>query len=145
MVATDVNVLIYAHRIDAVDHLRYRDWLSELINSDSVYGISELVLSSFLRIVTHPRIFSDPTPLDKALAFTSDLRDQPNCVLIGPQERHWEIFTRLCKATNARGHMIPDAYLAALAIESGMEWITTDRGFARFPGLRWRHPVDPLR
>lgn len=61
---------------------------------------------------------------------------------MSPGERHWEIFTRLCRSARARGNLVPDAYLAALAIESGTEWITTDRDYARFPGLRWRHPLD---
>jgi hypothetical protein len=59
-----------------------------------------------------------------------------------PGERHWEIFTRLCRGTDAKGNVVPDAYLAALAIEAGAEWVTTDRDYARFPGLRWRHPLD---
>jgi predicted nucleic acid-binding protein len=58
-----------------------------------------------------------------------------------PGVRHWEIFDRLCRAAGAKGSLVADAYLAALAIESGSEWITTDRDFSRFPGLRWRHPL----
>jgi predicted nucleic acid-binding protein len=63
-------------------------------------------------------------------------------VTLVPGERHWDIFQRLCREANAKGNLIPDAYLAALAIESGAEWITTDRDYARFPGLRWRHPLS---
>ena len=65
-----------------------------------------------------------------------------NAVTLAPGERHWDIFQRLCREANAKGNLIPDAYLAALAIESGAEWITTDRDYARFPGLRWRHPLN---
>jgi len=142
MLLFDSNVLVYAHREDAPEHPRYRGWLEGVLRSDASYGISELVLSSFLRIVTHPRIFREPSPPAAALAFASEVRDRPNCVLVRPGERHWEIFTRLCRAVRAKGNLVPDAYLAALAIESGSEWITTDRDFARFPGLRWRHPLD---
>lgn len=141
MFLIDVNVLVYAHRVDAHGHPQFRDWLSTVINSDAAYGMSDLVLSGFLRIVTHPRVFRDPTPLDTALAFAAEVRDRPNCVSVSPGERHWEIFVRLCRAVGARGSLIPDAYLAALAIESGTEWVTTDRDYARFPGLRWRHPL----
>jgi toxin-antitoxin system PIN domain toxin len=116
--------------------------LSDVIESDSAYGMSDLVLSGFLRIVTHPRVFRDPTPLDRALAFAAQARDRPNCIGVSPGERHWDIFTRLCAAAGVRGSLVPDAYLAALAIESGTEWVTTDRDYARFPGLRWRHPLD---
>jgi uncharacterized protein len=99
------------------------------------------VLSGFLRIVTHPRIFHDTTSLKVALGFIEEIRERPNCVLISPGARHWEIFINLCKSSGARGNLIPDAYLAALAIESGTEWITSDRDYARFTGLRWRHPL----
>lgn len=112
------------------------------MESEAAFGISDIVLSGVLRIVTHPRVFRDPTPLDRAIACVAELRARPNCLLVFPGERHWEIFTRLCRSARARGNLIPDAYLAAMAIESGTEWITTDRDYARFPGLRWRHPLD---
>jgi toxin-antitoxin system PIN domain toxin len=113
-----------------------------VLHSDAAFGLSDLVLSGFLRIVTHPRVFRDPTPLGMALKFTVGLRDHRNAVRIDPGERHWDIFQRLCEAVSARGNLIADAYLAALAIEIGAEWVTTDRDYARFPGLRWRHPLE---
>lgn len=70
------------------------------------------------------------------------MRGQPNAVAIAPGGRHWQIFTRLCAEAKTRGNLVPDAYLAALAIESGSEWISTDRDYMRFPELRWRHPLD---
>lgn len=81
-------------------------------------------------------------PLDAALRFVEGLRAQPNAVVVTPGHRHWEIFSRLCREVEAKGNLVADAYLAALAIESGSELITTDRHFARFRGLRWRHPLD---
>jgi toxin-antitoxin system PIN domain toxin len=78
-----------------------------------------------------------------ALTFVRAIRDAPNAVAIEPGPRHWDLFERLCVQGGAKGNLVADAYLAALAIESGCEWITTDRDFARFPGLRWRHPFDP--
>jgi len=141
MILTDVNVLVYAHREDAPGHLAYRDWLEELINSDQAYGYSDLVLSGFLRIVTHPRLFNPPSDLASGFAFVQILRIQPNAVPISPGPRHWDIFQNLCQSAGVKGNLISDAYLAALAIESGSEWITTDRDYSRFPGLRWRHPL----
>lgn len=91
--------------------------------------------------MTHPRVFSPPTPIERALEFADALRGQPNCVVLAPGPRHWDIFTRLCRAVGAKGNLVPDAYLAALAIETGSEWVTTDRDYSRFPGLRWRHPL----
>lgn len=142
MILIDTNVLVYAHREDANRHREYQRWLETVLNGDAAYGISELVLSSFLRIVTHPKIFTRPTPLTTALQFTAQAREPGHCTLIAPGARHWEIFTRLCRSAEVKGNLIPDAYLAALAIESGCEWITTDRDFSRFPGLRWRHPLQ---
>ena len=142
MVLLDVNVMLYAHREDAADHEAYRTWLEELIHGPQAYGMADLVLSSYLRTATHSRIFDPPTPLDVALAFAEQIRHPPNRVAIAPGARHWEIFTRLCREAKCRGNLLQDAYLAALAIESGSEWITTDRDFSRFPGLRWRHPLE---
>ena len=142
MVLLDVNVLLYAHRQESPDHDPYRNWLEDVINGSQAYGMADLVLSSFLRIVTHRRIFDPPSPLQSALTFVDQVRDRPNRVSVSPGARHWEIFTRLCAAVQCKGNMVQDAYLAALAIESGSEWITTDRDFSRFPGLRWRHPLS---
>ncbi|MET0217443.1 MAG: type II toxin-antitoxin system VapC family toxin, partial [Burkholderiales bacterium] len=91
--------------------------------------------------VTHPKVFIKPTPVGDALAFAGQLRDQPNCVPLQPGPRHWDIFRRLCLESGVKGNLVPDAYLAALAIESGSEWITTDRDFSRFKDLRWRYPL----
>ena len=142
MVLLDVNVLVYAHRQDSPHHLQYLSWLGNLINSDHAYGVSDLVLSGFLRVVTHPRVFNPPSGTDKALAFVEELRNQSTCTIINPGPRHWEIFCRLCKTADIKGNLVPDAFLAALAIESGSEWVTADRDYHRFPGLRVRHPLE---
>ncbi len=141
MILIDVNVLVYAHRAERPEHPEMRVWLENTINGDQAYGLADLVLSGFLRVVTHPRVFTSPTPLPAALSFAREVRERPNRVDVRPGRRHWEIFSSLCRSTVAKGNRVPDAFLAALAIESGSEWITTDRGFARFPGLRWRHPL----
>jgi toxin-antitoxin system PIN domain toxin len=142
MVLPDVNVLVYAHREDSKDHAAYRQWFEQTVNGDDPYGVSDLVLSGFLRVVTHPKVFKRPTPLANALTFVEQVRNQANSVHVRPGERHWEIFERLCRACEARGSLVPDAFFAALAIESGCEWITTDRDYSRFKGLRWRHPLQ---
>lgn len=142
MILVDVNILVYAKRLDSPNHTKFRSWLEEALKSDSIIGISDLVLSSVVRILSHPRIFNEPTQLDEALQYVNSLRAHPACILVSPGERHWGIFARLCKAAGAKGNLITDAYFAALAIESGAEWITADRDYARFPGLRWRHPLS---
>lgn len=121
-------------------HAEFLAWIESAINSPEPYAVSDTVLAGFLRVVTHPRLFKTRTDLESALAFATTVRAQPNAVVVAPGPRHWEVFLDLCRAAEARGNLVPDAYLAALAIETGSELITTDRDFARFPGLRWRHP-----
>lgn len=141
MILTDVNVLVHAYSEASADHAAFRSWLQAALDGQEPFGYSELVLSGFVRVVTHPRVFDPPSPLDPALAFVEAVRGADASVCLSPGRRHWGLFTRLCREANAKGNLVPDAYHAALAIESGSEWLTTDRGFARFPGLRWRHPL----
>jgi toxin-antitoxin system PIN domain toxin len=95
-----------------------------------------------LRVITHPKVFKEPTPLPVALEFLADFRSRKEVRVIGPGPDHWTIFTALCRKADARGNLVPDAYHAALAVEFGCEWISLDRGFTRFSGLKWRHPLD---
>jgi toxin-antitoxin system PIN domain toxin len=136
MILPDVNVLVYAYRPDAPNHVQSRKWLDHVADSVSAFGISKLTLSAFVRIVTNPRIHDIPTPLDAAFAFCDALLGQPNCTIVEPGPRHWAIFRNVCLATNTRGKNTTDAWFAALAIESGCEWVTFDRDFTRFPGLK---------
>jgi toxin-antitoxin system PIN domain toxin len=136
----DVNILVGAARRDAPDHPRHLEWLEALINGNESYAVPELVFSGFLRIVTNPRIFKAPSALEDSLDFVGKIRGQPQWVALRPGPRHWEIFVELCRKSHAKGNRIPDAYFAALAIETGSEWITMDRGFSRYPALRWRTP-----
>lgn len=142
MILADVNVLLYAFRADYRDHSRYRRWLEDAVNGPEPFGLSTLVLSAFIRVVTHPRIHIEPSPLDAAIAFTERLLQQPASIVVTPGSQHWSIFVALCSQSGAAGNLVPDAYLAALAIESGSDWITTDRDYSRFARLRWRHPFD---
>jgi toxin-antitoxin system PIN domain toxin len=141
VILVDVNVLVYAHRPDAIDHARYLAWLKEALNSEEICGLSELALAGMVRIVTHPQIYPTPTPIDLALIFAQELRDDPGTLVISPGPRHWDLFGKLCRTAGAKGNLVSDAYFAALAIESGAEWITADRDYSRFPGLKWRHPL----
>ena len=93
-----------------------------------------------MRVTTHLRTYRVPSLLDEAFRFCDYLLGQPNCRLVEPGERHWDIFKRLCSETDTRGRRVTDAWYAALAIEWGCEWITLDRDYARFPGLRWQVP-----
>lgn len=108
MILCDVNVLMYAFRVDAQRHEEYRAWLQERL--------------------TGP--------------FTQAIRSRPNSVTVTPGPRHRHIFHDLRVRAKAKGNLVTDAYFAALAIEWGCEWISTDGEYARFPGLTWRRPLD---
>ena len=141
MILMDVNVLVYAHREDVRDHRMYQKWLETMINSDKAYGYSELVLSGFIRVVTHPKVFEQPSALKKAVGFAQQIKKAPRAVCLAPGARHWGLFLRCMETISAQGNDVPDAYHAALAMEWNCQWVTTDKGFRRFKGLRVRHPL----
>jgi uncharacterized protein len=141
MLLPDVNVLIYAHRRESPEHERYAEWLTRLAEGPEPFAISELGASGFVRIVTNSRIWDEATATEDALEFIERLRIRSNARLLTHGSASWDIFVRLCVAARARGKLVADAYHAALAIEHGCELVTTDSDFARFPGLRHRHPL----
>ena len=140
MILPDVNVLIYAFRADAERHKEYRSWLESVVNGPAAYGIAPQVLGSVVRICTHPRIHARPSRVRDAFEFCRVILEQPNATVVTPGQRHWEIFEALCRQSKATGNLVQDAWFAALAVESGCEWITTDRDYARFAGLACRAP-----
>lgn len=141
MMLPDVNVLIYAFRQDLAQHAVCRSWLAGIVSSDQRFGLSPMVLSAVVRITTNARAFRSPSAADEAFGFCGDLLGQPHCQIVEPGERHWDIFRRLCIETDTRGPRFSDAWFAALAIEWGCEWVTFDRDYARFPGLKWYVPA----
>jgi toxin-antitoxin system PIN domain toxin len=140
VILPDVNVLLYAFRADSTHHAAALRWVDDLVNGDEAYGMSPQVLAAVVRLSTHRRVFASPSRLDDALKFARVLMQQPHCTTIASGPRHWEIFEDLCRRAAASGNLVRDAWYAALAIEAGCEWVTTDGDFARFPGLRWRRP-----
>jgi toxin-antitoxin system PIN domain toxin len=141
MVLPDVNVLVYAFRRDAPLHAVCRAWLDRTVLDDARFGVCPLALGAVVRIATQARAYPMPSTPREAFGFCDDILGQPNCQLIEPGERHWDIFKRLCIDTDTRGRRVTDAWYAALAIEWGCEWVTMDRDFARFPGLKWSVPA----
>jgi len=141
VILPDVNVLLYAFRRDADRHAEYQAWLQDVVTGDEPYGMAPQALASVLRISTNRRIFAPATPLQAALDFCRMLLESDYCVVVQPGPRHWKIFSDLCDSSGATGNLVQDAWFAALAIEAGCEWITTDRDYSRFPGLRWREPL----
>lgn len=142
MMLLDVNILVHLHREDADRHDAIRAWMQTTLAGPQRIAVSDLALSGCLRVLTHPRVFKQPSPLNLALRFVQEFRSHSQVHLLGPGPGHWERFSELCRKVDARGNLIPDAYHAALAMEHDCEWISLDRGFVRFPGLRWRHPLE---
>ena len=142
MQSPDVNVLVSAFREDAAHHGCCRAWLIGAFSGREQVGLSELVLSDVLRVLTHPRVFHPPTPGEAATTFVDALLAQPASVALRPGSGHWRIFRGMSATLRLTGNRIQDAYHAALAIEHGCEWVTLDRGFSVYSGLRLINLLD---
>lgn len=143
MILFDVNVLVYALRSDTPRHEAYADWLENTLNQSAAFLILDEVLRSVLRLVTNRRVFNTPTDWSIASAFITVFRDHP--LARKPSaggDAYWAVFEKLCQTLKMKGDDLPDAWIAAIALVEGATLITTDRGFARFPGLMWQHPLD---
>jgi toxin-antitoxin system PIN domain toxin len=142
MILPEVSVLIYAFRGDLPQHAISRPWLVAVVSGAARFGLWPLVLGAVVRITTNPRAFGTPSAIQEAFGFCEDPLAQPHCQIVEPGDRHWDIFRRICCVdTDTRGSRVTDAWFGAHAIEWGCEWITLDRDYARFPGLKWQLPV----
>ena len=135
MYLLDVNVVLAAHREDHPHHEPVRRWFDQLMTGDEPFTVPHLVWASFLRLATHRRIFDVPTPRVDAFAFLDAVHGQPHHLLVGPGPRHLDILRTVCADAEAIGDLVPDAVLAAVAIEHGCRIATLDRDFARFDGV----------
>jgi len=142
MLLLGTNVLINAHRPESHRHAEYRDWLEDLLNGPQPYAVSDFAILGMVRVVTNPRVYKKPTPITLALEFADQIRNQPQAMVVAPGAGFWAIFTELCEQVDARGNVVPDVYLAALALENSCEFVSDDQGFLKFPALRWRHPLN---
>ena len=144
MILPDVNVLVYAFRREAADHERYASWLSDALVSSEL-ALVETVLLGVIRIVTSPRIMADPAPTSVALRFVDALRTAPRARQLVPTASTWTRLAAIAaRDDQVRGPLVPDAWLAALALSHGCRLATADRGFARFEALDWFVPVEPI-
>lgn len=136
MLLPDLNVLISAHRTDSPAHATCSAWLRSVYAGDEAFGLCAPVLIGLVRILTHPRAFRPPDTHEQAFAFVHSLVGHPNAVLLNPGREHLRLFERLCRSADARGDLVPDAYLAALAFETGALLVSGEADFGRFPDLR---------
>ncbi len=142
MIVLDVNLLLYAYDTAAPEHKRARSWLEQKLSSSELVGLPWHTILSFLRISTAPRMISYPFELDSATAIVDNWLKLRNVTIVAPTEEHWRILVNLLPKTRARGSLIMDAHLAALAMEHGATLCTNDRDFARFPGLKVEFPIQ---
>jgi toxin-antitoxin system PIN domain toxin len=138
----DANILIGAFRLDDPDHSRLKDWLEGALSQGGTVTFPPLVEVAFLRIVTHPRIFREPTPFAEAVHFLQVVQEsglfRETPWTQGMRSQWW----RWCQSLGLYGNEVNDAYLAACAAGAGCRLVTRDGGFKRFPGLAWWNPVE---
>lgn len=141
MILVDANLLIYAHVSSFQQHAAARDWLDAQLNGTAAVGLPWPSILAFLRLVTNPRVFERPAPMSEAWSQVEAWLGCPTAWTPAPGERHAELLRRFLAQPGVRANLVPDAHLAALAVEHGLELCTTDGDFARFPGLRWVNPL----
>jgi toxin-antitoxin system PIN domain toxin len=136
MLLPDVNVLLAGFRADHVHHRHARAFLESARGADQILGLSDFALASVLRLATNARVFVRPDPVDTVIEYLQTLLEPPG-QLVRAGQTHWQRFTELARRLSLRGNVLPDAYLVAVALEQAAQLITFDRGFGRYPGLRW--------
>jgi hypothetical protein len=141
LLLADVNIYLCAFRQEGEHHFAYRTWLADRLSGDESFGVSELVLSGFVRIVTNHRVYKESTRPEAAIEFCEVVLKAPSAVPLRPGPRHWAIFSERGRSVGARANTVPAAYLTALAIEHQATWVTLDQGFVRFPCLRVEHAL----
>jgi uncharacterized protein len=138
----DVNILLYAFNQNAARHEEYKEFLRSLAAGPAPFAVPDVVFSGFLRIATNPKLMEPPSTLDDAIIFATQVHSLSHCRVATSNRKQWNVFLDICRRGKAHGSLISDAYLAAMAIERDDELVTADRGFGRWPGLKWRHPLD---
>ena len=136
MFLLDVNVVLAAHRADHPDHGIVRPWFDQLLAGDESFTVPNVVWGSFLRLATNRRIFDIPSPRADAFAFVDATCAQPHHLATNPGPRHLALLRELCDEADASGDLMPDAVLAAIAVEHHCGVVTLDRDFARFTSVR---------
>ncbi|MGF1661589.1 MAG: TA system VapC family ribonuclease toxin [Kineosporiaceae bacterium] len=137
----DVNLLVYAYNERVVQHARARPWFEELMSGTDAVALSWHTVLAFLRLTTRAQIMSPPLPVSIALRIVESWLGRPNVVVVQPTSRHLSLLSHLLEVVGTAGNRVPDAHLAALAIEHGAVLCSADADFRRFPGLRWEDPL----
>jgi toxin-antitoxin system PIN domain toxin len=141
MILVDANLLLYAEDSQAAQHAAARTWWDEQLSGDDPVCLCWAVLTAFVRVGTNPRVYQQPLTIPEAVGRIESWLAQPCVRVIHATGRHLEVFNHLLITGQATANLVPDAHLAALAIEHGCVLCSTDGDFARFPGLGWKNPL----
>jgi toxin-antitoxin system PIN domain toxin len=142
VIVLDVNVLLYAFSASAPQHARAAAWLEEQLSSAVLVGLPWATIMGFVRISTDPRAYAEPYRVEEAAAIVDGLLERSNVAALSPGSEHWRIFRELLARAQVQSRQVSDAHLAATAMEYEATLCTTDRDFARFPGLKWKNPLE---
>jgi len=142
VIVLDANVLLYAYDVNSEKHTKARVWVEQVLSDGTPVGLPWQTVAAFIRVVTNPRLPGKRFTPEEAAQIVDQWLGQPNVRLLAPGDQHWVTFRQMMIDGQARGPLVSDAQLAALAIEYGGILQTTDRDFARFPGLRWSNPLE---
>ena len=142
MILLDANLLIYSFSSSSPHHALAHRWLENLLSSPRSVALAWATINAFLRVSTNPRAYAYPYTAAEAAQIISELLERPTIQVVDPGDRYWRIFRDLLVDAQVTANLVSDAHLAALAIEHGALLCTTDRDFARFPGLRWENPLS---
>ena len=141
MIVVDANLLIYAYDLDSAHHKKSLSWLEELLSGVEAVGLPWQSVSAFLRVITNRRLPGMRVSLEQAVQVVDEWLQQPNVQVLVPPDQHWSVLRQMILEGRASGPLVSDAEIAAITIEQGAVLHTTDRDFARFPGLRWKNPI----
>jgi hypothetical protein len=142
LILLDVNLLLYAYDPSFERHEKARIWFQEALAGPPQVRLAWVTILAFLRIATNPRAFDRPLSMSEAISTVAGWLGEPSVAVLETGERHWQILSRLLVDGQARSRLVMDAHLAALAIEHGATFCTSDRDFARFPGLKTLDPLE---
>lgn len=137
----DANILLYAVDSASRHHKRAAGWLTDRLNEPARIGLPWESLNAFLRISTHPRAAAEPLTPEAAWRFVHDWLARPGVWTPLPTDDHAEVFRALIERYEVSGNLVPDAHLAALAIQHGLTLCSADTDFARFSEIRWENPL----
>lgn len=141
MILVDVNLLLYAYDSSSKHHESAKSWWENQLSQPQPVGLPWATILAFLRIATNPRILTSPMDISEAVEIVQSWLVRPMVFIPAPTEQHWEFLQKLLIESQSPANHVPDAHLAALAMEHGALLCSNDRDFLRYNNLRWENPI----